>query len=160
MQEKKIKFTDVLFVGLAFFASYFGAGNLIFPPMLGLQSGSNWLSGMIGMLASGVGLPILAIIVLGMCGSVQKISDHVNKKFYTVMIGAIMILCCCGTFGVVVKTGAFHAGIGTILKKLKGKEILLVPIIMMIFGLGGSVFGMRSCSPRTAAPHWIRSARS
>ena len=35
MQEKKIKFTDVLFVGLAFFASYFGAGNLIFPPMLG-----------------------------------------------------------------------------------------------------------------------------
>ena len=91
MQEKKIKFTDVLFVGLAFFASYFGAGNLIFPPMLGLQSGSNWLSGMIGMLASGVGLPILAIIVLGMCGSVQKISDHVNKKFYTVMIGAIMI---------------------------------------------------------------------
>ena len=50
---------------------------------------------MIGMLASGVGLPILAIIVLGMCGSVQKISDHVNKKFYTVMIGAIMILCCC-----------------------------------------------------------------
>ena len=63
--------------------------------MLGLQSGSNWLSGMIGMLASGVGLPILAIIVLGMCGSVQKISDHVNKKFYTVMIGAIMILCCC-----------------------------------------------------------------
>lgn len=43
-----------------------------------------------------------------------------------------MILCCCGTFGVVVKTGAFHAGIGTILKKLKGKEILLVPIIMMI----------------------------
>ena len=133
MQEKKIKFTDVLFVGLAFFASYFGAGNLIFPPMLGLQSGSNWLSGMIGMLASGVGLPILAIIVLGMCGSVQKISDHVNKKFYTVMIGAIMILCCCGTFGVVLKTGAFHAGIGTILKKLKGKEILLVPIIMMIF---------------------------
>ena len=55
-----------------------------------------------------------------------------------------MILCCCGTFGVVVKTGAFHAGIGTILKKLKGKEILLVPIIMLIFGLGGSVFGMAS----------------
>lgn len=55
-----------------------------------------------------------------------------------------MILCCCGTFGIVVKTGAFHAGIGTILKKLKGKEILLVPIIMLIFGLGGSVFGMAS----------------
>lgn len=96
MEEKKsIKFTDVLFVGLAFFASYFGAGNLIFPPMLGLQSGESWLSGMIGMLASGVGLPILSIIVLGMCGSVRKITDHVHKKFYNVMIGAIMVLCCC-----------------------------------------------------------------
>lgn len=55
-----------------------------------------------------------------------------------------MILCCCGTFGVVVKTGAFHAGIGTVLRKLNGKEILLVPIIMLIFGFGGSVFGMAS----------------
>ena len=70
-----------LVMTFTFFSMFFGAGNLIFPPMLGLQSGSNWLSGMIGMLASGVGLPILAIIVLGMCGSVQKISDHVNKKF-------------------------------------------------------------------------------
>lgn len=63
MEQKKIKFTDVLFIGLAFFATYFGAGNLIFPPMLGLQSGQSWGSGMIGMLASGVGLPILSLLV-------------------------------------------------------------------------------------------------
>ena len=92
---QRLRGKNLLLVGFTLFSMCFGAGNLIFPPMLGLQSGSNWLSGMIGMLASGVGLPILAIIVLGMCGSVQKISDHVNKKFYTVMIGAIMILCCC-----------------------------------------------------------------
>lgn len=55
-----------------------------------------------------------------------------------------MILCCCGTFGVVVKTGAFHAGIGTVLRKLRGKEILLVPVLMSIFGICGSVFGMCS----------------
>ena len=93
--KKNIKATDVLFIGLAFFATYFGAGNLIFPPMLGLKSGSSWTAGMIGMLASGVGLPILAILILGKCGSVQKISEHVHKKFYTVFIGMIMILCCC-----------------------------------------------------------------
>lgn len=93
--EKKIKATDILFIGLALFATYFGAGNLIFPPMLGLQSGTSWSAGMIGMLSSGVGLPILAILILGKCGSVQRISDHVNKKFYTIFIGTIMILCCC-----------------------------------------------------------------
>lgn len=36
-----------------------------------------------------------------------------------------VIFCCCGTFGILVKTGAFHAGIGTVLRKLGGKEILL-----------------------------------
>lgn len=55
-----------------------------------------------------------------------------------------VIFCCCGTFGIMVKTGAFHAGIGTVLKKLGGKEIMLVPVIMLIFGVGGSVFGMAS----------------
>lgn len=93
--EKKIKTSDVLFIGLAFFATYFGAGNLIFPPMLGLESGTSWGSGMVGMLASGVGLPIFALLILGMCGSVQKISDHVHLKFYNFFIGMIMLICCC-----------------------------------------------------------------
>lgn len=92
---KKIKWTDILFIGLAFFATYFGAGNLIFPPMLGLQSGTSWGAGMVGMLLSGVALPILAILIIGSLGSVQRISDHVHKNFYTIFIGMIMILCCC-----------------------------------------------------------------
>ena len=37
-KEKK----DVFIVGLALFGSYFGAGNLIFPPLLGFLSGSQW----------------------------------------------------------------------------------------------------------------------
>lgn len=55
-----------------------------------------------------------------------------------------VILSCGGTFSVLVKTGAFHAGIGVLLKKLGGKEIILVPVLMMIFALGGSLFGMLS----------------
>ncbi|TWH78637.1 putative ion transporter superfamily protein YfcC [Sedimentibacter saalensis] len=55
-----------------------------------------------------------------------------------------VILCCCGTFGVMVKTGAFHSGIGSLLKRLGNKGLILVPILMIIFGLGGSIFGMAS----------------
>lgn len=55
-----------------------------------------------------------------------------------------VILCCCGTFGIMVKTGAFHSGIGSLLKRLGGKGLLLVPILMYLFGMGGSVFGMAS----------------
>lgn len=55
-----------------------------------------------------------------------------------------VIFCCSGTFGILVKTGAFHAGIGSLLNKLGNKEIILVPILMLAFGLGGSIFGMAS----------------
>lgn len=55
-----------------------------------------------------------------------------------------VILFCCGTFGVLVKTGAFHSSIGTLLRKLGNKGLLIIPIFMILFGLGGSVFGMLS----------------
>lgn len=55
-----------------------------------------------------------------------------------------IIFTCSGSFGVLVKTGAFHAGIGTLLKKLGNKEVLLVPILLAVFAAGGSAFGMLS----------------
>lgn len=55
-----------------------------------------------------------------------------------------VIMCCSGTFGVMVKTGAFHAGIGAVMRKVGKKALIMVPILMTVFGLGGSVFGMLS----------------
>ncbi|WP_326907566.1 YfcC family protein [Sedimentibacter sp. MB31-C6] len=47
-----------------------------------------------------------------------------------------------GSFGVVEATGAFEAGIGKITKIMSGKERAIIPIIMIVFSLGGGVFGM------------------
>ena len=44
--------------------------------------------------------------------------------------------------GIVTKTGALDAGIGAVVKKLNGKELLLIPILMFIFSLGGTSYGM------------------
>lgn len=55
-----------------------------------------------------------------------------------------VVMCCAGTFGVMVKTGAFHAGIGVIMRKVGKKAVVVVPILMVVFGLGGSMFGMLS----------------
>ena len=55
-----------------------------------------------------------------------------------------MVLTCCSTFRIMVQTGAFHAGIGVLLKKLGKSGPILIIIMMIIFGLGGSVFGMLS----------------
>ncbi|MGL5756048.1 MAG: YfcC family protein [Paraclostridium sp.] len=47
-----------------------------------------------------------------------------------------------GAFGIVNKTGAIESGINHVVKKLNGLEVLIIPVSMILFGLGGSTFGM------------------
>ncbi len=47
-----------------------------------------------------------------------------------------------GVFQIMAKTNALNMGIQKIVKKLGVKEILIIPILMVLFGLGGSTFGM------------------
>lgn len=56
------------------------------------------------------------------------------------VVGFVLIVG--GAFGIVNKTGAIEAGIGAVISKFKGKELLIIPISMMLFGLGGTTFGM------------------
>lgn len=55
---------------------------------------------------------------------------------------ALFVLVIGGFLAVVTKTGAIDAGIAGILKKLKGREKLMIPILMGLFALGGTVYGM------------------
>ena len=47
-----------------------------------------------------------------------------------------------GFLGIVMKTGAIHAGIGNIVHTFHGREKYMIPILMTIFALGGTSFGM------------------
>jgi len=47
-----------------------------------------------------------------------------------------------GSFAVVQATGAIEAGLGRVTKSMAGKERAIIPIVMILFSLGGSVFGM------------------
>ena len=47
-----------------------------------------------------------------------------------------------GSFGIVLRTGAVDAGIMRVIAITKGREILLIPILITLFSLGGAVFGM------------------
>ena len=55
---------------------------------------------------------------------------------------AIFVLLIGGFLGVTTKTGALDAGIGSVVEKLQGKELVLIPVLMFIFSLGGTSFGM------------------
>lgn len=47
-----------------------------------------------------------------------------------------------GAFGIVMRTGAVDAGIHAMIRRTKGREIVLIPVLFTLFSLGGAVFGM------------------
>ena len=62
--------------------------------------------------------------------------------FYDAVDVCIFILMVGGFLGVVMKTGAVDAGIARIIQRLGGREKWLIPILMLLFGLGGTTYGM------------------
>lgn len=46
-----------------------------------------------------------------------------------------------GFLGIMNATGALDAGVGSVVKRLKGKELMLIPILMLVFSLGGTTYG-------------------
>lgn len=73
---------SVLITSLMLFSMFFGAGNLIFPPMLGLSAGTNYLPAILGFLATSVLLPVLAIIAVVLSGeNVKDMASRGGKIF-------------------------------------------------------------------------------
>ncbi len=62
--------------------------------------------------------------------------------FFDAVDVCVFILMVGGFLGVVMKTGAVDAGVGRVIQTLGGRETWLIPILMLLFGLGGSTFGM------------------
>ena len=65
---------------------------------------------------------------------ITGLNDAIDIAIFVLLIG--------GFLGVTTKTGALDAGIGNVVAKLKGKELILIPVLMFLFSLGGTSFGM------------------
>jgi len=55
---------------------------------------------------------------------------------------ALFILVIGGFIGITMKTGAIQGGIGMLIRKLRGRERWIIPILMSVFAIGGTTFGM------------------
>lgn len=93
-------------VGFMLFAIFFGAGNLIFPPKLGLDSGVDFLPSILGFVITGVGLPLLGIIVSGnyQGGYKEALKTTVHPYFSLIFLVAIYLTI--GPFFAIPRTGA------------------------------------------------------
>jgi len=65
---------------------------------------------------------------------IKGFKDAIGVALFVIIIG--------GFLGVVMKTGAIDAAIASVTKALEGKERLMIPVLMVLFGLGGTTYGM------------------
>ena len=84
---------DTLVVGFALFSMFFGAGNLLFPPYLGLVSGESWLTSLGGFVLADVGLALLVLLaVVKGTGKLESVLIRGGKGLANV-IGATAVIC-------------------------------------------------------------------
>ncbi|QLB13781.1 LIVCS family branched-chain amino acid:cation transporter [Bisgaardia hudsonensis] len=96
---------NVFIVGFMLFAIFFGAGNLIFPPSLGLNSGADFWSAILGFVLTGVGLPLLALIVASHYeGGYKKALENISPIISLLLLGAIYLTI--GPFFAIPRTAA------------------------------------------------------
>ena len=82
---------QTLFVGITLFSMFFGAGNLILPPLLGVQAGTASLPALAGFFITGVGLPVLGIVAVALAGTVRELADRVHPLFSRIFVAAVYL---------------------------------------------------------------------
>lgn len=108
MKKKMLK--DILITGFAMFAIFFGSGNLIFPPQVGLLSGKYVFWAIAGLALSGILFPMLAVASVGNVGyGLQDMMKHVTSWWHYLYMGLGLLVVIFGTIprcgGVAFETG-------------------------------------------------------
>ena len=106
MNEKKKSnfFRDVIVVGFALFSMFFGAGNVIFPPYLGMESGQQWLAGFSAYYIADIGLALLGMFALLRVGSSEAVLHRVGRVPAEILMCAIIL--CIGPMVAIPRTSA------------------------------------------------------
>lgn len=91
---------------------------------------------------------VITVVISGTSGgavTAARPSDFFTapvKGFAAALPVCLFVMILGGFLGMMTETGALDNGIAVLVKKLHGREIMLVPVLMFIFSLGGTTYGM------------------
>ena len=91
---------------------------------------------------------VITVIVSGTSGgevTAARLSDFCTAPilgFADALPVCLFVMILGGFLGMMTETGALDNGIAVLVQKLKGNEIMLIPMLMLIFSLGGTTYGM------------------
>lgn len=103
MNRKKLV-TDSIVVGFALFAMFFGAGNVVFPPHLGMHAGEQWANGFLFYFIADIGLALVAMFAILHSGGADNITGRIGHAASNVLMCAVIL--CIGPMVAIPRTAA------------------------------------------------------
>ncbi|MDQ0494658.1 branched-chain amino acid transport system II carrier protein [Paenibacillus brasilensis] len=135
--SKSVSTSFIIIIGSMLFALFFGAGNLIFPPMLGQMAGKNvWIANA-GFLVTGVGLPLLAVTAFVFSGKsdLQTLASRVHPVFGIVFTTILYLAI--GPLYAIPRTGSvsFEIGVSPFFSNDADHPVALFVFTILFFGV-------------------------
>lgn len=103
MNRKKLV-TDSIVVGFALFAMFFGAGNVVFPPYIGMHAGEQWANGFLFYFIADIGLALVAMVAILHAGGADNITGRIGHVASKVLMCAVIL--CIGPMVAIPRTAA------------------------------------------------------
>lgn len=124
---------EICITGFAMFAIFFGSGNLIFPPQVGLLSGQYVLWAIAGLAFTGILFPMMAVASVGNVGyGLEDMMKHVTPWWHYLYMGLGILAV---IFGTIPRCGgvAFETGVQGIFGNLPGE--VRIGFLLVFFGV-------------------------
>ncbi len=111
MKTRRNKIVTITTIGFALFAMFFGAGNLILPPFIGLMAGNQWGISLLGFFITAIIAPFLGVLVVTKSGITFT---DLGRKVHPLLIDilALLIILCIGPLVAIPRTGATTFEVG------------------------------------------------
>ncbi len=140
---KKLSFKNTMLIGFTLFSMFFGAGNLIFPPLLGAQAGGATVVAMAGMIITAVCFPILAVASIAKHDNLMKLTSMIHPWFASVF--TVLVCLMIGPFVAIPRTAStsFEMAVVPFLH-MEGAGLMTVRVIYSaLFFAGASLVALR-----------------
>ncbi len=140
LMTNRLSSKDILALGFMTFALFVGAGNIIFPPVVGIQSGEHVWIAALGFLITAVGLPVVTVIALARVGGgIDALSSPIGKT-----AGVVLATVCYLAVGPLFATPrtatvSFEIGIAPLTGESPG-ALLIYSLIYFAIVIGVSLY--------------------
>ena len=149
--KRNLTVKETITITSMLFGMFFGAGNLIFPAKMGIDAGSNLLSAFLGVFITAVGIPMLAVVALGLSRSegVVALSERVSRgysKFFCTLLYLTI-----GPLFAIPRCASTSFSVGAVNLLPEGDSAVYLAVFSLVFFVAVLAFSLKPGSIMT----WI-----